>query len=157
MDKRHAPRQRSSQPAALRAMQPEVELADDFKIRSFAKGLSQRRILVRDTESGVKLTIAQVRAAAVELIKLGGEAAAHEFALAAAASAAAMNSARDAVAVAAREALEAARNAYAWFAWGDGRESTVAELRDESPPRVRPASIPASIVNRRWRETSQAA
>jgi hypothetical protein len=132
------PRRRGDEPTPLQAMLPEMELAKGFALRRFAKGLSQRRIVVRDSESGVKLTIAQVRAAAAELIKLGGMAAAHQFALAAAASAAAMTSVKNAFAVAALEALEAARKAHLWV------------RREALPP-------PRAMPDRRWREVSQAA
>ena len=135
-DKWQMPRWRGLRPLPLQAMHSERALADEFEIRSFPKGLSQRRIVVRDGESGLKLTIAQVRAAAVELIKLGGRAAAYEFALVAAVNAVAMASIKDAVEIAAREAYEAARNAYQWFAWGDvmTQESTVRAAPDETPP-----------------------
>ena len=127
-------RRRGSEPAPLQAMLPEIAPAKDFKILSFPKGLSQRRIVLRDSESGVKLTIAQVRAAAIELVKLGGMAAAQQFALAAAASAAAMTSVRNAFAVAALEVLEA----HLWV------------RREALPP-------PRAMPDRRWREVSQAA
>ena len=142
----------------------ESPIAEDFEIRSFPKGISQRRIVVRDAEDGIKLTIAQVREAAVELVKLGGMAAAHEFALVAAASALAMGTARDAIAIAARETMEAARSAYAWFAWGDvmvaERGSVTccdsgADLhRHEMPPILAFAS---RLETLRWRQVSRAA
>src|ERR1700722_1336293 len=68
LDKWRFPRRRGAVGTPLQAMLPELELSKDFEIRSFPKGISQRRIVVRDTEVGVKLTIGQVRAAAVELI-----------------------------------------------------------------------------------------
>jgi hypothetical protein len=148
------PRLHGVLPAAQRAMLTEVPLSEKFEIRSFAKGLAQRRLVIRDGESGVKLTIAQVRAAAVELAKLGGEIAAYELALVAAAGAAAMTTVRDAVAMAAREALESARNAYAWFAWGDGSDAdrALCWLPNQRPPELRcePVAMP-------WREATRAA
>ena len=147
LDKWRLPRRRSEHPVPLQSMPSELELARDFKIRSFPKGLSQRRIVIRDTEAGVKLTIAQVSAAAVELVKLGGMAAAHEFALVAAASAAAMTAVKDAFAVAAREVLSSARNAYL-------RHRRIAW--DMSPPPIELELRQPDIAGR-WRETSQAA
>ncbi len=104
---------------------PERPIAEDFEIRSFPKGLSQRRLVVRDTEDGAKLTIMQVRAVATELVKLGGAIVAHELALIAAAMVAAGKSVAD-----------AARHAFAWKAW---HSSPTEQLRDtgiwdEGPP-----------------------
>jgi hypothetical protein len=138
-------RRRGSKPVPLQAMLPEIALAKDFAIRSFPKGLSRRRIVVRDSESGVKLTIAQVRAAAAELVKLGGMAAAHQFALVAAASAAAMTLVKNAFAVAALEAMESARKAHLWV------------RREALPPPRAVALPPRAMPDRRWREVSQAA
>jgi len=156
-DKWRRPRFRGRKPAPLRAMLPELPVSEDFEIRSFPKGLSQRRIVVRDTESGVKLTIAQVRAAAVELVKLGGMVAAYQYALVTAASAVAMASVKDAVAIAARDALEAARNAYAWFAWGDAmtRDHTETTLWDQAPPKIQPK--PVRLDSGSWRQAPRAA
>ena len=130
-------------PVPLQANLPERSLAEKFEIRSFPKGLSQRRIVVRDTEDGAKLTIAQVREAAIELFKLGGFIVAHELALIAAAMVAAGKS----VAAAAREAL-------AWSAWNS---SPSVELRDDAawdagPPRFGPARVSGV-----WREVTRAA
>jgi hypothetical protein len=152
----HIPRHRGSRPVALSATFPEGCPAEDFEIRSFPKGISQRRLLVRDTESGVKLTISQVREAAVELIKLGGMAAAHEFALVAAASAVAMHSVKNSFALAAREVMEAAHNAFQWFAWGEmmaEESSGASRVWEEAPPRL----APLSVGGERWHEASQAA
>jgi hypothetical protein len=41
----------------------ELPLAEDLVIRSFAKGLSQRRVVVQDFAEGYRETIAQVREA----------------------------------------------------------------------------------------------
>jgi len=41
----------------------EIPLAEGFVVRSFPKGLSQRRVIVQDVVEGVRLTIAQVRKA----------------------------------------------------------------------------------------------
>jgi hypothetical protein len=126
-------------PAPLQAMLPEAAVAEDFQIRSFPKGLAQRRLLVRDSESGVKLTIAQVREAAVELVKLGGIMVAHELALAAATLVAAGRS----VATAAREALEAARNSHAWMAWNGASPQEQAWDVGPPPPKFAPVSVMA--------------
>jgi hypothetical protein len=141
-------------------MFPEAAIAEDFEIRSFPKGLAQRRLVVRDAKSGIRLTIAQVRAAAAELVKLGGAAVACELALAVATSAAAMTSVKNALALAAWEAMEAARSAYAWFTWGDvlTQEITAPNffegyLVPETPPKI-PAGVPAE---KRWKEATQAA
>jgi hypothetical protein len=152
-EKWQRPRRRGADPAPMQAMLPELALAKDFQIRSFPKGLSQRRIVVRDGEDGVRLTIAQVRAAAIELLRLGGMAAAYEFALVAAASAATMTAVKDAFAVAARETLEAARNAYARLAWGHAMQEECGRVWENGPPIA--GELP--VVDRRWRETSQAA
>jgi hypothetical protein len=159
LEKSQMPRRRGAGPVPLQAIFPEAPIAEDFEIRSFPKGLAQRRIVVRDAQSGIKLTIAQVRAAA-ELVKLGGAAAAYEFALVVAASAAAMTSVKNAVAIAAWETLEAARSAYAWFAWGDTltQENTAPNffedyLIPETPPRI----LARSTAGERWSEATQAA
>ena len=147
------PNRRGLEPLPMHTGLAEVPLSEDFKIRSFPKGLSQRRIVVRDTLSGVKLTIAQVRAAAVELIKLGGAAAVHELALVAAA----MVSAGQSLAVAAREAIETARNSYAWFAWSNSmtQDSFRNEIWPETPP---PLELNLEPLDRRkWHESFQAA
>jgi hypothetical protein len=158
LDKWRFPLRRGAQAAPLQAMLPEQELSKDFEIRSFPKGISQRRIVVRDTEAGVKLTIGQVRAAAVELIKLGGIAAAHEFALVAAASAAAMTAVKDAVAVAAREVLGSARNAYLRLNWGGATTDPSGRRTawDMSPPPIE-LELPPPGMAGRWREAAQAA
>jgi hypothetical protein len=156
VDKWRLPRRRGSEPVAVRAMFAELPIAEDFEIRSFPKGISQRRLLVRDSEEGVKLTIGQLRAAAVELCRLGGMAAAYEFALVAAASAARMGAVKNAFALAAGEALETARNATAWFAWSDPRtrEGPVHPSWDGSPHALEtPFYFPMS----RWEEATEAA
>jgi len=99
------------EPVLVQAMEVEIALAENFSIRSFPKGLSQRRLLLRDSDGAVRLTILQLRCAAAELVRLGGMAVAHELALVAAASAAAMTSVRDAFTVAARQ----------WLAWSETR------------------------------------
>ena len=130
-------------PVPLQAMLPERPVSEEFEIRSFPKGLSQRRLVVRDTEDGPKLTITQVREAAIELVKLGGLILAHELALIAAAMVAAGKS----VAAAAREVL-------AWTLW---HSSPIEEIRengvwDEGPPRFGPQRVSGV-----WRETTYAA
>jgi hypothetical protein len=146
LDKWRLPRRRGVQAAPLRAMSPELELAEDFEIRSFPKGLSQRRIVVRDNQDGVKLTIGQVRAAAGELVKLGGMTAAHDFALVAAASAVAMTAVKDAFAIAAREVLASAVNASL-------RRRTAWDM---SPPPIE-LELPPPRMAGRWREVTRAA
>lgn len=47
--------------SVLLAMLEEVPLGENLVIRSFPKGLAQRRILVQDTVRGIRLTIAQLR------------------------------------------------------------------------------------------------
>jgi hypothetical protein len=152
LDKWKLPRCSADRPEAKLATFAELPLAEDFEIRSFPKGISQRRIVVRDTEDGGKLSIAQVRAAAVELLKLGGVVVAHELALVAAA----MVSATQTAAEAARAALEAARNSYAWFAWGDAMagENYVHTHWDESPPRCEPL---LELQPAGWAQVSRAA
>ncbi len=157
LDKWKRPGKRRDETIARQCCLPEGTLSGDFEIRSFPKGVSQRRLLVRDDHSGVKLTIAQLRAAAVELIKIGGQAAAYEFALVAAASAAAMTRVKDAFAVAAREAIEAARSGAAWL---DMRDAMTRPLHGPgfpdhplSPTTV--ATLPGSAA--RWQRASQAA
>jgi hypothetical protein len=141
-------------PGPLQAMLPEVSVAKDFEIRSFPKGLAQRRIVVRDAESGPRLTITQVREAAVELAKLGGFIVAHELALVAAALVAAGRS----VAAAAREAIEAAQNAYAWMAWNGALDEGVAgPAWDVGPPKFAPVSATVSVLDNRWSRVSRAA
>jgi len=137
-------------PEPLQAMLPEAAIAKDFEIRSFPKGLSQRRLVVRDTESGPKLTIGQLREAAVELIKLGGLAVVHELALVAATMVAAGKS----LAAAAREVMYAALHADAWQAWSQTAipASGVSGAWDIGPPQFRPARV-AEL----WSEESQAA
>ena len=123
-------------PAPLQAALPELPIGGEFEIRSFPKGLSQRRIVVRDAESGPRLTIMQVRAAAVELAKLGGFIVAHELALVAAAMVAAGKS----LAAAAREAMEAAHQAFARRAWSEsGHLVTIDRAWDAGPPRFGPS------------------
>ncbi len=56
------PRWRRPQLTATLIYAEEVEVAEGFVVRSFPKGLSQRRVLVQDFAEGVRLTIAQVRA-----------------------------------------------------------------------------------------------
>ena len=130
-------------PAPLQAMLPERPVTEEFEIRSFPKGLSQRRLVVRDTEDGAKLTIAQVREAAMELMKLGGLIVAHELALVAAAMVAAGKS----VAAAAREA-------FAWKVWHSSPIEQILEsgVWDEGPPRFSPKRVSGV-----WRETTYAA
>ena len=127
-------------PAPLQAMLPERPVTEQFEIRSFPKGLSQRRLVVRDTEDGAKLTITQVREAAMELVQLGGIIVAHELALVAAAMVAAGKS----VAAAAREA-------FAWKAWHDSPIEQIREngVWDEGPPRIMPRRVTGV-----WRETT---
>ena len=122
------PRLGKTRHVPLRAMLPEAEIADQFVIRSFPKGLSQYRLVVRDSSTGLRLHIAHVRAAAAELIRQNGSLASRQLALAAATVAAAGQYTSASITVAAREALEAARNAALWFAWGDAMtgESTLA-------------------------------
>jgi len=136
-------------PAPLRAALPELPIGDEFEIRSFPKGLSQRRIVVRDAENGPRLTIMQVREAAIELARLGGFVMAHELALVAAALVAAGRS----VAAAAREAIEAAHHAFARRAWVDAAYGqSVDGAWDAGPPRFGPVRVAAL-----WREESEAA
>jgi len=130
-------------PVPVQAFDAEAALAENFSIRSFPKGLSQRRLLLRDTEGGVRLTIMQLRCAAAELVRLGGIAVAHELALAAAASAAAMSSVRDAFAVAAQH----------WLAWAEARRAQNQHQRmawETAPPERGPS-------RRRWREVLEPA
>lgn len=134
-------------PAPLQAALPELPIGGDFEIRSFPKGLSQRRIVVRDAVDGPRLTIGEVRAAAIELARLGGFVVAHELALIAAALVAAGRS----LAAAAREAIEAAHNAFARRAW-EGHGQSIPEAWDEGPPGIAP--VRAAAV---WREESVAA
>ncbi len=152
LNKWKRPKLRGERPEVRQAMFAEVPLAEDFQIRSFPKGISQRRIVVRDAENAPKLTIGQVRIAAVELLKLGGVVVAHELALVAAAMVSATQTAADA----AREALEAARSAYAWFAWGEAMagENYVNRHWSASPPQYEP---PVEIESKVWRPMSQAA
>jgi hypothetical protein len=152
LDKWRRPGLRGQRPQARQTMLAEIPLSEDFEIRSFPKGISQRRIVVRDAEDAPKLTIAQVRLAAVELLKLGGVVVAHELALVAAAMVSATQTAADA----AREALETARNAYAWFAWGDAMagENYVNKHWSASPPPYEP---PVEIQPQVWRPVSRAA
>jgi hypothetical protein len=152
LDKWKRPKARGERAESRLTMYVESALAEDFEIRSFPKGISQRRLVVRDAEDAPKLTIAQVRIAAVELLKLGGVVVAHELALVAAA----MVSATQTAAEAAREALEAARSAYAWFAWGDAMagENYVNTHWSASPPQYEP---PVEIKPQVWIPTSQAA
>ena len=136
-------------PLPLQAGLPERPIGNDFEIRSFPKGLSQRRFVVRDAENAPRLTITQVREAAVELAKLGGFIVAHELALIAAAMVAAGKS----VAAAAREAIEAAHNLFARQTWvnaGPARSSD--EAWDQGPPRFGPATTRAV-----WHEETVAA
>jgi hypothetical protein len=124
-------------------MEAEVALAENFRIRSFPKGLSQRRLLLRDSEGAVRLTIMQLRCAAAELVRLGGIAVAYELALAAAASAAAMSTVKDAFAVAARH----------WLAWAETRRELHRQQRRaweaEAPER--------GPSRRRWHEVLEPA
>lgn len=127
-------------PAPIQAMLPERPVTEEFAIRSFPKGLSQRRIVIRDTEDGAKLTIAQVREVAIELCKLGGFIVAHELSL----IAAAMVTAGKSVAAAAREA-------FAWSAWNSSQTVQIREsgASDEGPPRFGPTRVSAV-----WREVT---
>jgi len=125
-------------PAPLQAALPELPIGGEFEIRSFPKGLSQRRLVVRDTESGPRLTITQVREAAIELAKLGGLIVAHELALVAAALVAAGRT----LAAAAREAIEAAHNVFARRAWaGTEHAQSIPAAWDAGPPRLEPARV----------------
>ncbi len=124
---------------------PELPVCEDFAIRSFPKGLSQRRIVVRDTEDGPRLSIGEVRAAAVELTKLGGAWAAHQYALIVAATANALGSLKDAAALAARDVLESARSGHAWLEWGEimTQDHVETSLWSETPPKIQPKSAAA--------------
>ena len=126
--------------APLQAMFPERPVAEAIEIRSFPKGLSQRRLLVRDTEDGPKLTMTQVREAAIELVKLGGLIVAHELALIAATMVAAGKSA----AAAARELL-------AWNVWHNSpiKQNLENGAWDKGPPRIGPTRVTGV-----WRETT---
>jgi hypothetical protein len=137
-------------PAPRQVMLQELALSENFEIRSFPKGLARRRLLLRDTDSGVKLTIAQLREAAVELIKQGGEALVHELALVAAA----MVATGKTVAVAAQTTLEAARNAYAWFAHSEASHHAGEAWAEAPPPIELDLDLPPAP---RWREASHAA
>jgi hypothetical protein len=106
----------------LQAGEPEREIGADFEIRRFAKGISQRRLLIQDTEDGPKVTIAQLREAAAELVKLGGMVVARQLAMAAAL-----------IAAAGKSVADAARETYAWMAWHDAR-TLPAEAWDQGPP-----------------------
>ena len=136
-------------PGPLQASFPELPIGGEFEIRSFPKGLSQRRIVVRDAGNGPRLTIMEVREAAVELARLGGFAMAHELALVAAALVAAGRS----LAAAAHEAIEAAHDAFARRAWvGPGHGQSINGAWDEGPPRLGPVRVAAL-----WREELEAA
>ena len=116
-------------PPPQQTMWPERSVTEEFEIRSFPKGLSQRRLVVRDTQDGAKLTIKQVREVAMELVKLGGHIVAHELALIAAAMVAAGKS----VAAAAREA-------FAWKVWHGSPMEQIRDMGvwDEGPPQSSP-------------------
>jgi len=150
LDKWRGMRRMGQVPEPLQSMLPEVAIAKDFEIRSFPKGLSQRRLVIRDAESGPKLTIAQVREAAVELVKLGGLAVVHELALVAATMVAAGKS----LAAAAHEAMYAALHADAWQSWNQSVIPAAADSGawDVGPPRIR--TVPVTEI---WREQSRAA
>jgi hypothetical protein len=60
------PRWRRTKLADPVARAEEIPLAEGFAVRSFPKGISQRRVLVQDVVEGVRLTIAQMRAAILE-------------------------------------------------------------------------------------------
>jgi len=158
IEKWRAPRTRGLKPIPLQATLPELPVSEDFEIRSFPKGLSQRRIVVRDTESGVKLTITQVREAAAELVKLAGMEAAYRFALVAAAAATAMHTVKNAVAIAAREVLEGAANAHAWFDWAEAmtQEHVETSLWTQAPPKIAPQPVRRADSGS-WRRATQAA
>jgi hypothetical protein len=130
-------------PAFVAATEVEAALAENFRIRSFPKGISQRRLLLRDSNGAVRLTILQLRCAAAELARLGGVALAHELALAAAASAAVMNSVKDAFAVAAQQ----------WLAWSEARreQSQHERMAWETAPPERAPNL------RRWHEVLEPA
>jgi hypothetical protein len=64
------PRWRRAMPADPVARAEEVSLAEGFVVRSFPKGISQRRLVVQDVVEGIRLTIAQVRAVIVETTRL---------------------------------------------------------------------------------------
>ena len=127
-------------PAPLQAMLPERPVTEEFEIRSFPKGLSQRRLVVRDSDDSAKLTIAQVREAAMELVKHGGLIVAHELALVAAAMVAA-----------GRSVAAAAREAFAWNAWHNSPIEQIREVGawDEGPPKFKPGRVTGV-----WRETT---
>jgi hypothetical protein len=142
VDKMPRSQRRGSRPAAMQIWTPERELSEDFEIRSFAKGLSQQRLVIQDDDSSIKLTIAQVREAAVELVKLGGMLAAYEFAVVTARIAASMQYVKNAVRVAAEEMMAAAHNAHAWTSWSD---SLTEDNRTFAEPiMLRPAAAPAA-------------
>ena len=117
-------RQMGRQAIPLQAGEPERPIGADFEIRRFAKGLSERRLLIQDTEDGPKVKIAQLREAALELAKLGGMVVAHKLAMAAAL-----------IAAAGKSVADAAREAYAWMAWHATSELP-AEAWDQGPPVV---------------------
>lgn len=71
------PRWRRTIPADPIAHAEEIPLADGFVVRSFPKGISQRRVVVQDVVEGVRLTIAQVRAAIVQTTRVVREAYQH--------------------------------------------------------------------------------
>lgn len=109
-------------PVPIQAGEPERPIGADFEIRSFAKGLSHRRLLIQDTPDSPKVTISELRAAAVELAKLGGMVVAHQLAMVTAV-----------IAAAGKSVVDAAREAYAWMAWHDTSELR-AEAWDQGPP-----------------------
>jgi len=136
-------------PIPLQAALPELPIGGDFKIRSFPKGLAQRRLVVRDMADGPRLKIGQVRAVAAELARLAGSIVAHDLALVAAALVAAGRS----LATAAREAIQAAHNVLARQAWaGAGLAQAIDEAWNQGPPRAEPLKM-ATL----WREESAAA
>jgi hypothetical protein len=62
---RTLPRLRRTNAAPFTLSAEELPLAEDFVLRSFPKGLAQRRVLVQDFAEGVRQTIVEVRQAVV--------------------------------------------------------------------------------------------
>ena len=64
------PRWRRKLPLDPVARAEEIPVAEGFVLRSFPKGISQRRVVVQDVVEGVRLTIAQVREAIVATARI---------------------------------------------------------------------------------------
>jgi hypothetical protein len=118
-------------PLPLQAQEPERFIGAEFEIRRFAKGLSERRLLIQDAQDGPKVTISQLREAAAELVSLAGVVLARELAMVTALMVAGGKS----IAAAAREAC-------AWMAWHESRE-LMGAVWDEGPPAMEPVSVMA--------------